>query len=280
MLIKIIFVVFNFFEVVDSVIEIGVVLVNKYDVYLIVVYVEVLEQVFIYVLMEIFDFVVIMVLQEVVEQCVVVIQVKFFFIIECEGVLYEWCKFCGVGGYFLVGVVDSVCSIDLVFCVQFDEKILFVQCVDIEVLIFECGCFVIMVFYIQIVLKLIECVLIVWNGFCEVVCVVFDVMLFFIGVKEVEIFFVDVCNDMNQLVDFVGFEFGVMFVCYGIKVNVNNVEFGGKLIGVVIENCVLDFFVDLFVMGVYIYLCICECIFGGVIKMLFGLMMMLMLMLC
>lgn len=154
------------------------------------------------------------------------------------------------------------------------------MCSIVEYVVFECVCLILVLLNVGMLLMLGEWVFVVWNDSYELVWVLFDVLLLLCWVLVVMVM---CCEVLGVVLDDFGLRMCVKLevlscwlMWYGVDVEVK-LEVIMLDVGNVLLLCVVDLGVDLFVMGVWGWLCWLECMFGGVICILLDSMMVLVL---
>lgn len=209
--------------------------------------------------------------------CVLVVLENFDKIVNSVGVFF--CEKCFVDDDVEGGLVLQVCYVDLVVVSQVDlddvDDSFFIDL--FEYVMFNLLCLVFIIFSVGEFKQVGKNVLIVWDGSMELICVIMVVLFLLCQVDNVMV----VLFNFDKCLGIYGEQFGVdivfYLVCYGVKVEVVQEQIMFD-IGNVLFLLVVDKGFDLLVMGGYGYICFCEVLLGGVMLIIFKIMILLVLM--
>jgi len=251
--------------------------------------------------MEIPDPIAVQALQDMARTEAVGIEELFRNKAAAAGCSFEWRSFTSSVGYATQPILETVRSADLIIAVQADPANPSDAHIEVESFLFESGRPVLMVPYMRTAPMAIRRVLIAWNGSKEAARATFDALPFLMaadmrtapmairrvliawnGSKEaaratfdalpflmaadaVEVLSVDPSENANQAA-ISGADLTATLIRHGVKATLSKTVSAEKSASQVIETRLVDYSVDLLVMGAYTHSRLWQMIFGGTTK--------------
>ena len=215
--------------------------------------------------MEIPDPIAVQALQDMARTEAVGIEELFRNKAAAAGCSFEWRSFTSSVGYATQPILETVRSADLIIAVQADPANPSDAHIEVESFLFESGRPVLMVPYMRTAPMAIRRVLIAWNGSKEAARATFDALPFLMAADAVEVLSVDPSENANQAA-ISGADLTATLIRHGVKATLSKTVSAEKSASQVIETRLVDYSVDLLVMGAYTHSRLWQMIFGGTTK--------------
>lgn len=184
-----------------------------------------------------------------------------------EGIAGDWRNVVSMSGYGTGDSAETLRCADLIVAAQSDPAFMSDD-PDIEQVLFEGGRPVLLVPTVYKGAKVVERVLIGWNGTREATRAVFDALPFLQKARKVEIVSVDTEKTDTQSPALAGVELAATLARHGVKAEVVSVASEGLSAGTVLENRLAEVGIDLLVIGAFSKSRLREMLFGGVTRSL------------